>query len=70
MSGTNEQQGVNNTPTVTHQYRGQPIYRHESVPIGRRGRYTWSGRPFAQLRLAKQAIDDHYRQHTAGSTRS
>lgn len=58
MSRTNEQSV--GTPAMTHQYRGQPIYRHENVPIGRRGRYTWGGRPFAQLRLAKQAIDDHF----------
>lgn len=59
MSRTNEQQVGDSTPIGRRQYRGQTIYRHENVPIGRRGRYTWGGRPFAQLRLAKQAIDDH-----------
>ena len=59
MSRTDEQRVADSTATEARQYRGQSIYRHESVPIGRRGRYTWGGRPFAQLRLAKQAIDDH-----------
>ena len=41
-------------------YRGQEIARNDSVNLGRRGRYTWSGRPFAQLNHAKAAIDDHF----------
>lgn len=42
-------------------YRGQEISRNDSVNPGRRGRYTWSGRPFSLLTHAKCAIDDHCR---------
>lgn len=62
MSRTNEQPTI--SPAAVHQYRGQAIERDDTVPVGRRGRYTWGGRPFAQLRLAKQAIDDHINGRT------
>lgn len=62
MSRTNEQPMI--SPAAVRQYRGQAIERDDAVPVGRRGRYTWGGRPFAQLRLAKQAIDDHLNGRT------
>lgn len=49
-------------PAAAHQYRGQTIERDDTVPVGRRGRYTWGGRHFAQLNHAKTAINDHYHQ--------
>lgn len=39
-------------------YRGQEIARNDNVNPGRRGRYSWKGREFAQLNHVKGAIDD------------
>lgn len=68
MSRTNEQPMV--SPAAVRQYRGQTIERVDTVPVGRRGRYVWSGREFAQLNHAKTAINDHYREQVARETRS
>lgn len=46
---------------IEHHYRGETIQLNQAAPVGRRDRYNWNGRPFAQLRMAKNAIDDHKR---------
>lgn len=45
-------------------YRGEAITRHDGVNPAKLGRYTWQGRPFAQLAHAKAAINE-FLQDTA-----